>query len=127
MVAVVAVLVVTVAVTQLWAAHDGRNRVIAAADLGGATPDFDFVIPAGTADQLAHGIPVDIIPNPLEVEVGQVIRIRNDDTQPELVGPFYVAAGQTMVQRFVSAGRLEGTCRLHPSGELVVDIRKGRG
>lgn len=94
--------------------------------LPGRPPDYDYVIPAGTADRLARGETVDIIPSPLEVTVGQVIRIRNDDGAPALVGPFYVGAGETLVQEFRSAGRLEGICRLHPSGRLVVDVRPAR-
>jgi plastocyanin len=87
-----------------------------------AAPDWDYVIPLGTADRIARGEVVDIVPSELRVEVGQVIRIRNDDTRGQLVGPFYVGAGETMTQRFSAPGRLEGACQIHVGGRLVVEI-----
>jgi hypothetical protein len=100
----------------------GASRPLSAVVTGAARPDWEFVIPLGTAERLARGEQVFIMPSPLDVKVGQVISIRNDDDKAQLVGPFFVGAHQTMVQRFASPGTLQGACQIHPSGQLVVNI-----
>jgi hypothetical protein len=84
--------------------------------------DLEFVVPAGTAGRLVRGERVSIVPRELRVRVGDTIRIRNDDTVSQVVGPFYVRAGETLTHRFVSPGRLVGACDLHPSGKLAIVI-----
>ncbi len=44
--------------------------------------DYDYVIPAGTQDRKLGGETVEIMPPTLDVEVGESIRIRNDDPAP---------------------------------------------
>jgi hypothetical protein len=98
---------------------------LSAVVIGVARPDCEFVIPLGTAERLARGEQVFIMPNPLEVKVGQIISIGNDDDKAQLVGPFFVGPHQTMVRRFASPGTLQGACQIHPSGQLVVHISAG--
>lgn len=84
--------------------------------------EHDYVIPLGTADRIAAGEPVEIVPAELVVEVGDAIRIVNDDDEDHVVGVFFVASGETLTQRFTSVTVLEGTCSVHPSGNFVLRV-----
>lgn len=86
------------------------------------TVDLRYVIPSGTAARLARGERVDILPSPLTAHVGEVIQIVNEDDEGQVLGPFYVAPRSTMTQRFASAGRFVGSCAVHPSGEIELDV-----
>jgi hypothetical protein len=81
--------------------------------------EHDYVIVPGTAARLARGEPVEVVPRIIEAEVGDVIRIRNDDSDAAFVGPFFVPAGEEVAQRAVSAGVMEGECTTHPEGKLT--------
>ena len=118
----------------LWIAA-GAMLVLAAcgADEGGplierdedaAAADYLYVIPEGTADDLAAGEPVEIIPGNLDVRVGEVIRVVNNDDEGHFVGIFFVGAGETVTQRFASPGEFEGNCSVHPSGRLVLTVQE---
>jgi plastocyanin len=87
-----------------------------------AAADFDYLIPAGTGARLDAGERVEIIPAELEVKVGQVIRIVNEDDRGHIIGAFFVAAGETLRQTFSSPGVLAGECSVHPSGSFVLTV-----
>jgi len=91
-------------------------------DPGTVEADYEYVIPDGTADRLAQGEVVEIMPSTLTVRVGEVLVIRNQDRVGQQVGPFWVGAGETLTQRFSRPGRLEGACVLQPSGKFIIDI-----
>jgi hypothetical protein len=82
----------------------------------------DYLIPPGTAGRIAAGDDVEIVPAELVVKVGDAIRIVNDDTEDHIVGVFFVAAGETLTQRFKSAAVLEGECSVHPSGAFTLRV-----
>ena len=84
--------------------------------------DYDFFIPAGTGELLAAGEVVELLPGELNVRVGEVIRIVNDDKIGHLIGPWFVGAGETVRQRFSSPGEFVGICQVHPSGEITVTV-----
>lgn len=84
--------------------------------------DHDFVIPAGTADRIAAGEQIEIVPAELVVEVGDALRIVNEDAADHVVGVFFVAAGETLTQRFNSTAVLEGECSVHPSGSFTLRV-----
>lgn len=87
-----------------------------------AVADFDYTIPPGTAMKIAAGQFVELMPATLEATVGQTLRIRNLDNEPQTVGPFFVRPGETLTYRFSSPGRIEGACALQPSGVFVVEV-----
>jgi hypothetical protein len=78
--------------------------------------------PGGYEARLERGERVEILPGRIDARVGQTIRIENRDGRGYLLGPFYVGARETLVQRFVSPGTFRGECVVHPSGEIVVDV-----
>lgn len=89
-----------------------------------AIADYHYVIPEGTGDRMDRGEPVDILPLELDVHVGETIRIENHDHRTHAIGPFSVGAGQTLAQRFASAGTLQGVCTVHPDGKLTLVVRE---
>ena len=84
--------------------------------------DYAYVIPAGAGEALDRGEPLEVLPAELTVEIGQTIEIVNEDDRGHLLGPFYVGAGETLRQEFVSEGSFIGVCTVHPSGELVLNV-----
>lgn len=84
---------------------------------------YEYVIPAGAGEALDAGTPLEILPAELEVQVGESIRIVNEDNRGHSVGPFFVGANETLSQRFSSPGEFAGGCTVHPSGEFALIVR----
>ena len=83
---------------------------------------YEYTVPAGAGEAYDRGEPLEILPAELEARVGEVIRIRNEDERGHIVGPFYVGPGETLVQRFASAGVFVGQCTVHPSGQFELRV-----
>jgi plastocyanin len=88
-----------------------------------ATEEIRVEVAEGTAQRLAAGEAVELLPRTLEVQVGDRLEIVNLDTVPHEVGPYVVAPGQTLRQTFTTPGVLEGACTLHPSGSIRIVVR----
>jgi len=84
--------------------------------------EYEYVIPPGTAERLRSGETVEILPEELNVHVGEVIRVINQDDEGHFVGIFYVGAGETVTQRFASPGEFIGVCTIHPVGQLTLRV-----
>lgn len=84
--------------------------------------DYAYTIPAGAGEALDAGEPLEILPAELEVSVGAVIEIVNEDDRGHLVGPFFVGKGETLRQRFSSPGQFIGQCTVHPSGQIALTV-----
>ena len=84
--------------------------------------DFEYVIAPGTAARIESGESVEILPPVLTVHVGQTLRIINSDDRSHLIGPFSIAAGQTLTQTFVSVGTLDGACSIRPTNTFEIDV-----
>lgn len=115
---------VLLAMLMVVAACGGEERsgALVTPDPDAATYDYDYDIPPGTGERFDRGEEIEIIPAELEVNVGEVLRIVNRDDRDHLIGPFFVGAGETLVQRFSSPGEFEGLCTVHPSGEFVLKV-----
>ena len=83
---------------------------------------YEYEIPQGAGEALDAGSPLTILPAELEVQVGETIRIVNEDDRGHSVGPFFVGANETLTQRFSSPGEFVGICTVHPSGEFVLVV-----
>jgi hypothetical protein len=122
---------IVIVVVVLLAAAGGAAIIARSSTVGGfglgpaddEVADLRYVIPAGAGQRQAAGESLDLLPPALEVEVGDVIEIVNDDDQGHLVGPFFVAAGETLRQRFASPGVFQGVCSVHSSGQIVITVR----
>lgn len=85
---------------------------------------YEYVIPKGAGEALDAGTPLEILPAELEVQVGESIRIVNEDDRGHTVGPFFVGANETLSQRFSSPGEFAGVCSVHPSGQFALIVRE---
>jgi hypothetical protein len=72
----------------------------------------EIVVPLGTMERLERGEDVAVMPTELRFEVGDMLRIRNEDRVAQAVGPYRVAAGDEFEVTFGSPGRFEGVCPL---------------
>lgn len=86
------------------------------------TFEYDYVIPTGTAARIESGEQIDIVPRELTVQVGESIRIVNDDAEGHVVGVFYVGAGETLTKQFTAPGELSGSCTVHSAGEFTLRV-----
>jgi plastocyanin len=100
---------------------EGRGALVVSDPDAGAA-DYEYLIPAGTAERIAAGETVEILPAELSVHVGEVIRIVNEDSAGHFVGIFYVGPGETVTQRFASPGDFSGLCTIHPSGQITLTV-----
>jgi plastocyanin len=105
----------------LRSGDDSTGPRLTAAE-SGAVFEHDYTIPLGTADRIAAGETVEIVPRELTVKVGESIRIVNDDDEGHVVGVFYVGAGETLTQRFTAPGELSGACTVHSGGEFTLRV-----
>lgn len=91
-------------------------------DEGAGPVTHEYVIPFGTSQRIAGGELIAIVPQNLDVNVGDTIRIRNDDAFGSQVGIFHVGAGETVTMKFTTPGTLTGACDVHPSGEFTINV-----
>jgi len=84
--------------------------------------EHDFTIPLGTAERIDAGEEVEIVPAELTVQVGDAVRIVNNDVEDHVVGVFFVGAGETLTQRFNKVAVLEYQCDVHPSGTFTLRV-----
>lgn len=84
-----------------------------------------YAIPPGTADQIARGEQVQVLPQTITLTLGRadILIIRNDDTQPVTIGPFRVAPGQQFRQRYYSRGTYDLICSVHAGARLRVLVQ----
>ena len=115
-------LLLVLALVAVACGGDDRQGALVEPDPTADSYDYDYEIPLGTGERFDNGELIEIIPATLEVNVGEVLRIVNDDDRDHLIGPFFVGAGETLVQRFASPGEFEGLCTVHPSGEFVLKV-----
>ncbi|MFK7917021.1 MAG: hypothetical protein AB8G14_02995 [Ilumatobacter sp.] len=96
---------------------------LTATEVSGAAT-YEYVIPMGAGEALDNGTPLEILPGELVTNVGETIRIVNEDDRGHNVGPWFVGANETLNQEFTSAGEFEGVCTVHPSGELILVVNE---
>jgi len=113
---------IALALFAVGCSSDDRAGPLVVADPGATEFDYDYLIPPGTGERYDAGEFIEILPAELEVSVGEVLRIVNEDERDHLVGPFFVGAGETLTQRFSTAGEFEGLCTVHPSGQFILIV-----
>lgn len=87
---------------------------------------LEIVIPAGTAERLAAGDVTDAPPHRIELVLGvqDVLVIRNEDAMWHEVGPYRVAPGHTLTQRFREPGRVVQACTMVPGKQVEIVVRE---
>ena len=74
---------------------------------------FEVVIPAGTGAAIDAGEPTDAVPAVIDLEVGDTLRIVNDDTRPHVLGPWTVLPGEEVSYTFDQAEDYSAACSAH--------------
>lgn len=105
--------------------------LLAAAGIGACGGDdesaskvVEYVVPEGTWGRLLYGEEVTVMPTLVELHVGDTIRIRNEDTVPQYVGPYYVKANSEFELTYGSPGVFAGSCTLSESGRYEIIVRE---
>jgi plastocyanin len=84
--------------------------------------DLRYVIPAGTAERIAAGQGVEILPAELRLHVGDTITLVNEDESVQQTGFLTVRPHETVSYRFAQAGSYATDCTLHPDGRVQIDV-----
>lgn len=90
--------------------------------LAGDPAEYRVLIPAGTGRQIDAGEPIELIPADLRLDVGTTFVVQNDDDRAHEVGPFSVRAGEVLTYRFDRPGVYQGTCTVHPAGQVTITV-----
>ena len=114
---------VLVVAASVAGACGGEDRASIEVVKGDGAVTHEYVIPFGTAQRVQGGEKVELVPQTLRVQVGDSIRIRNDDNYASQVGIFHVGAGETVTMKFTKPGKLTGSCDVHPSGTFTIDVK----
>ncbi len=88
----------------------------------GEAATYEYVVPYGTSVRIDQGQKVDLMPQRLDVKVGESIRIKNQDGRDYMIGPFFVTAGQELAMRFTQPGELSGVCQMNPEGQFLINV-----
>lgn len=96
--------------------------LIALAGCGDGAQTFEIVVPAGTQERILAGEVIDVMPNRIELSVGDTLLIRNEDSVTQSVGPYIVAAAREMSLTYGSVGRYEGYCPLSADETYVIIV-----
>lgn len=87
-------------------------------------PDNEYwiVVPAG-AREITGMHMIEFVPDLINLSVsGQnTLVIRNDDFVDNTIGPFFVASGETLRQRFNEPGIFQGTCTIN-QGVIRIEV-----
>lgn len=86
--------------------------------------EVQFVIPRGTAARLAAGQTVQVLPSRIRLTVGvrDLLVLRNEDDQPQSLGPVLLAAGQTYRLPFTAPATFDLACSAHSEGQITVVV-----
>jgi len=118
LIALIAAAAVTATTIIIFTGDDAISRISSITTLA----DYEYEIPPGTGGRTDAGEELDIFPLLLEVRVGESIRIVNNDDRDHLIGAFFVGAGETLTQEFVSSGVLTGECSIRPGSSFTVQV-----
>jgi len=99
----------------------GDDSILRTASITTAA-DYEYEIPLGAGERTDAGEELNIFPWILKVRVGESIRIVNNDDRDHLIGAFFVGAGETLTQEFVSPGMLTGECSIRPGSSFTIQV-----
>lgn len=116
------VVVAVVAGALLAGCSSNSSDALVVEDDQAKTAEYEYLIPAGTGERIRAGEAIEILPADLDVQVGEVIRITNEDDEGHFIGIFYVGPNERVSQRFSSQGEFVGNCTVHPSGQITLRV-----
>lgn len=80
------------------------------------------VIPEGTADDIAKGKNIKLIPDVLKVNQGDRLVITNHDVVTHALGPYVVRAGEELEIHYTQVGVFPGPCTFVSKGRTVIVV-----
>ncbi|MBK6671761.1 MAG: hypothetical protein IPG46_19675 [Actinobacteria bacterium] len=84
---------------------------------------LEYIIPKGTATQLLLGEPINIMPDRIDLSVGDRLIIRNRDVVNHTVGPYTMRPGESIDVTYHRVGRFTGICTVNANSDTVITIR----
>jgi hypothetical protein len=117
LVAMLAVVLVLVTAAAGWAAF---------APIAPGPREALFVIPKGTGARIAAGKTAQALPARIRLTVGvrDLLIIRNEDDQPQSLGPVLLAAGQTYRVPFSAPATFDFACSAHDEGQITIVVAR---
>ena len=116
------IVVIVVLSAVVGGCSGGSQGALVEPAVAGSEANYEYLIPRGAGEQIRGGAPLAILPAELDVQVGEVIRIINEDDEGHFIGIFYVGAHETVTQQFASPGEFVGNCSVHPSGQISLRV-----
>jgi hypothetical protein len=93
-------------------------------DRGDRAPqEVELVIPPGTAEKVAAGEPVPSIPEEMTFVVGDVLLVKNEDTQDHQLGPLWVPAKSNASLALNEVNDFAYQCSFQKSRYLGLNVR----
>lgn len=86
---------------------------------------YTIDIPPGTADAIAAGDDVEVVPDELDFTLRDVLIIVNRDSVAHTIGPFQIGPGERSEHSFNEVAAISAYCSLHPSGSIDISIGDG--
>jgi hypothetical protein len=80
------------------------------------------VVPAGTFDAVARGEFVDLLPEIVQVKVGDEFVVVNNDTFTHVIGPFSVRPGETLHHYWSQVPTIEGDCTILLNDRVLIIV-----
>jgi protein SCO1/2 len=98
----------------VWLARAGVFPILA--------PRSVLIIPKGTDASLKSRQSPEVIPSKIQLRVGDIFILRNEDIVPHRVGGFYVRPGESLSYRFTQAGTFDFLCSIHRDGHTTFQV-----
>ncbi|MCW5874214.1 MAG: hypothetical protein KIS88_06165 [Anaerolineales bacterium] len=83
----------------------------------------ELVIPAGTADKVAAGEPAPGIPSEMTFVLGDVLVVRNQDSETHTLGPLLIPAGSSASLPLNEEDNFSMTCSFNASSYMGLTVR----
>lgn len=83
----------------------------------------ELIIPAGTAEKVAAGEPAPGIPNEMTFVLGDVLVVRNMDSETHTLGPLLIPAGASASLPLYEEDNFSMTCSFNASSYMGLTVR----
>lgn len=93
-------------------------------EAGRAPSRIELVIPAGTAEKIARGETEESLPLNMVFVSGDVLVVRNEDSETHSLGPLLIPAGSSASLNLDQADNLAMSCSFQPSQYMGLDVRE---
>jgi len=117
------VLVLAVSILAAWAISEAG--LFLQQDRSTARPpqQVELIIPAGTAAKVAAGEPAPGIPDEMTFVLGDVLVVRNEDSETHTLGPLLVPAGASASLPLNEEDNFSMTCSFNASSYMGLTVR----